>query len=149
MAIVHRLENTEASALGVAAVVEGHTDYDYTPGPGGAELDPMYFVLSPKAPAVTLMSPGDFVVELEQPRRVVLVPKEAFEALKSFEQQEAEGVYKLTSQQIADMRSAEAAEYFESEGITNKPVPKDPGREDARRDVRSGYADPRFRKRQR
>jgi protein-L-isoaspartate O-methyltransferase len=87
----------------------------------------MHFVLGPKAQSVTLMSPGDYVVELEQPRRVVIVPKEAFEALKSFEIQEAEGVYKVPAKDPYDRIA----------------------REQARSDVRSGYADPRFRNRER
>ena len=145
MAIVHRLLNTEASALGVAAVVEGHTDYDYTPGPNGEHLDPMHFVLGPRAQGVTLMSPGDYVVELEQPRRVVIVPAEAFEALKSFEVQNEEGVHKLEAQVIADARSIEAAD-FEAKRLD---LAERYARADARADVRSGYADPRFRKRQR
>lgn len=126
---VYRFENTEESAKGISAAIDaGTVDYDYTPGPGGAELDPMYFVIAIEHRSPSLMAPGDYVVELEQPHRVVIVPKDAVEA-------------------IAAHREAELAEMARLLATANKPLPKDPGREDARRDVRSGYADPRFRNR--
>jgi hypothetical protein len=155
MAIVHRFENTEASALGLAAVVEGHTDFDYTPGPNDEKLDPMHFVMGAKAPDVRMLVPGDFVVELDQPRRVVLVPAEAFEAIGAYLQAElaAEAEGSPIGSEGGAVVAFNVTPSLEGEG---PPLRIDPpkvdqseryAREETCAEVRSGYADPRFRNR--